>query len=68
MDEASRDKWHRESQLDALTSVELGQMIADRGYRMGARQNKTNRKFAVLHLEKYAVTEEVVIRLKLEPI
>ncbi len=68
MDEASRAKWHREAELNALPSVQLGEMLAERGYAIDARQNKANRRAALLHLEGYGVAEQIVKSLKLRRI
>lgn len=68
MNEEDRAKFHRSAQLEEMTSKQLGDVITAMGWTMGARQNKTNRKLAILHLEKHPVGELVVKSLKLRPL
>lgn len=65
MDEASRAKWHREAELDGMTTVRLSEMLAERGYAIDTRKNKANYRAALLHLEEYKVAEQIVKSLKL---
>lgn len=68
MNKAHLAKLHRSAELEALTSVELAKMIKRKGWEIGGRQNKTNRKLALLYLEKYPMHEEVVSKLQLRRI
>lgn len=65
MNEEDRAKFHRSAQLEEMTSKQLGDVITAMGWQMGARQNKTNRKLAILHLEKHPVAKSIVDDLKL---
>lgn len=71
MNEKSLAKLKRSAELEAMTSIQLTDLITAMGWRMDGRQNKTNRKLAILHLEKHQVIESIVEELrlvKLEPI
>lgn len=68
MNEAHLAKLHRSAELEALTSVELAEMIQKKGWEIGGRQNKTNRKLALLYLEEHPVHEEVIKKLQLRRI
>lgn len=68
MNEEYLAKSHRSAELEAMTSVELAEIIRSYGWKIGGRQNKTNRKLAILYLEEYQVHEEIVANLKLRRI
>lgn len=68
MNEAYLAKSRRSAELEAMTSAELAKMIQARGWEIGGRQNKTNRKFAILYLEKHKIHEEIVSKLQLRRI
>lgn len=65
MNEEAQAKWKREAELDAMTSAALGDLLTAMGWAIGGRQNKANRRAAILHLEKHPVSQHVVDDLKL---
>lgn len=68
MNDEAKAKWKREAELDALTSAQLADLLTAMGWAIGGRQNKANRRNAVLYLEKYLVSDFIMADLKLRPL
>lgn len=50
------------------TSQELGEMLAQRGYRLTKLKRKQDKVYALMYLEEWPVVQEVVEKLGLEPV
>lgn len=58
--------YQRHGDLAMKTIKELGEMLAQKGYRLTRRNRKQDRVFALLYLEKWPVVMEIVDNLGLE--
>lgn len=56
----------RHGQLCMMTSQRLGEMLAERGYRLTLLKRKQDKVYALMYLEKWPVVQEVVDRIGLE--
>lgn len=65
MNEDAHAKRRREAELDQMTSAQLADLVTAMGWGMMGRQNKANRRAAVLHLEQHQVAQSIVDDLKL---
>lgn len=58
----------RHGELATMTSKELGEMLAKRGYRLTRLKRKQDKVCALMYLEKWPVVQEVVDTLGLEKV
>lgn len=58
--------YQRHGELCMMTSQELGEMLAKKGYRLTLRKRKQDQVYALLYLEEWPVVMEVVNNLGLE--
>lgn len=58
----------RHGELAMMTSKELGEMLAKRGYRLTKLKRKQDKVYALMYLEEWPVVMDVVNSLGLEKV
>ena len=61
----NHDKRKRAAELGQLTSQALGKQLAAAGYRLTGRRRKQDKVSALLHLEGFPISPEIVTDLGL---
>lgn len=60
--------YQRHGELCLMTSKELGEMLAKRGYRLTKLKRKQDKVYALMYLEEWPVVMDVVNSLGLEKV
>lgn len=68
MNEESHAKRKREAELGQLTSAALSDLLTAAGWELTGLHRKQDRVQALLHLEGYAVQEEILGPLGMRPL